>query len=520
MEAAEHVGTDVNSPASVVDSMEALLAGSLLHRGEQPDGLIRFNLLETVREFALERLQREGEVEAAMAAHAAWCLAFMATVSPELRMSTSSLILDRIEVEHDNFRAALSWALEHDAELALRLASELGPFWSKRCHWGEGRNWLKQALQTGGGEGTTARVIAANQAGTLATDQSDHEEARHFLQLGLGMADQLGDLRIAATALRGLGIIASNESEFVDADRYFSEALEGFRAAGDKNGIAKCLNDLGLIASRQGDQDRAIGLQEESLPIARGVGDDWHVCIVLGNLGGAYYDRGDYARGEILSKEALDLSRQLGDTFGVAVNLYNLGNCAMQSGDTAAALEHYRETLRTTCELGEQHLASRVLDRLAIAMHKIDLSRQASRLFGAASAVRKAIDDHLYADEEEFITARTHEVRDALGEGIFVAAWDSGRSLPFDVAMTEAMGFAEAALPLARVPQTPAIAGLTRREQDVLRLVADGRSDKEIADALFVTRRSASKYVSAVLGKLGVVSRTAAAALVVRESPL
>jgi DNA-binding NarL/FixJ family response regulator len=86
--------------------------------------------------------------------------------------------------------------------------------------------------------------------------------------------------------------------------------------------------------------------------------------------------------------------------------------------------------------------------------------------------------------------------------------------------MTEAMGFAEAALPLARMPEMPAMAGLTRREQDVLRLVADGRSDKEIADALFVTRRSASKYVSAVLSKLGVVSRTAAAALVLRESPI
>ena len=153
-----------------------------------------------------------------------------------------------------------------------------------------------------------------------------------------------------------------------------------------------------------------------------------------------------------------------------------------------------------------------------MALHRLGVSRPAARLFGAAAAIREALGDSLFADEDAYLTARRQEVRDELGEPLFEATWASGRSLPFEAAITEAMAFADSALLLARATPAPAIAGLTRREQDVLRLVADGRSDKEIADALFVTRRSASKYVSVILSKLGVTSRTAAAALVLRET--
>jgi excisionase family DNA binding protein len=522
VEAAEYLSGQMASESaaltSVVDALAALLTGSLLQRGEQPDGESRFTLLETVREFALEQLQRSGDEASARAAHAAWCFHFMDQVKPELWVATDGQILHRIDLEHDNLRATLTWALVHDPELALQLASMLAPFWAKRCHWNEGRTWLKRALETGSGEGTVARAIVAGQAGMLAGEQGDVEEARCFLRQGLALADQLGDDRNAANSLRGLGILASNESDFVQAEGAFSEALVRFRLVGDETGIARCLNDLGLIAARQGDQDRAIALQEESLPIARNIGDEWQVCIVLGNLGEAYYDSGNYARGEVLSREALDLARRLGDPIGVAINLYNLGNCALQSGDTAAAIDHYRETLVSTRELGEQHLASRALDRLAVALHQLGASRPAARLFGAAAAIREALGDSLFAEEEAYLTAQTQEVRDELGEPVFQAAWASGRSLPFEVAITEAMSFADSALLLARATPAPAIAGLTRREQDVLRLVADGRSDKEIADALFVTRRSASKYVSVILSKLGVASRTAAAALVLRET--
>ncbi len=522
VEAAEYLSGQMAGGAaaltSVVDALAALLTGSLLQRGEQPDGESRFTFLETVREFALEQLQRSGDEASARAAHAAWCFHFMDQVKPELWVATDGRILDRIDMEHDNLRATMTWALVHDPELALRLASMLAPFWAKRCHWSEGRTWLKRALETGAGEGTVARAIVAGQAGMLAGEQGDVEEARFYLRQGLALADQLGDDRNAANSLRGLGILASNESDFVQAERAFSEALVRFRVVGDETGIARCLNDLGLIAARQGDQERAIALQEESLPLARNIGDEWQVCIVLGNLGESYYDSGNYARGEVLSREALDLARRLGDPIGVAINLYNLGNCALQSGDTAAAIEHYRETLVSTRELGEQHLASRALDRLAVALHQLGASRPAARLFGAAAAIREALGDSLFADEEAHLALRSQEIREDLGESLFEAAWASGRSLPFDVATTEAMAFADSALLLARATPAPAIAGLTRREQDVLRLVADGRSDKEIADALFVTRRSASKYVSVILSKLGVTSRTAAAALVLRET--
>ena len=502
--------------AAVLDHLAALVGGSLLQRVEQADGESRFGMLETVREFALEHLTAAGEEAAVRRAHAAWCLGFVDRAQAALWAAGQEELLDRIETEHDNLRAALSWAVANDPETALRLAAGLGPFWSKRSHWREGRAWLERALATGAGRESAARATALGRVGAIAGDQGDFEEAERYLDESLALADRIGDAPIAARALRGLGILASNRSDFGRAAALFEQALTGFRDQEDQPGIARCLNDLGLVAERQGDHDRAIVYQEEALPIARRLGDRWQVCVILGNLGGAYYDRGDFARGEALSEEALGLARRLGDTFGVAVNLHNLGNCALRLGDIGGAIERYQETLELTRQLGERHLASRTLDRLGVALHRCGAPRPAARLFGAAAALREATDDTLFADEDVDLTARFRAVRDELGDAVYVAAWESGLSLPFEVAVAEAVAVAGSATPLA--PAAPvADVGLTAREVEVLRLLADGRADKEIAAALFMARPTASKHVAAIIAKLGVGSRTAAVAFALRH---
>jgi non-specific serine/threonine protein kinase len=473
-------------------------------------------MLETVREFALEQLRLTGEADAASAAHAAFYLDFITRAQPALWAAASKELLESIDTEHDNLRAALTWALNQEPETALSLAAGLGAFWSKRSYWAEGRSWLERALQTGAGQETIDRAAALGRAGAIVGEQGDFDLARPYLEESLGLADRLGDAQIAARALRGLGILASNQSDFPRAASLFAQALERFRDLGDQPGIARSLNDLGLIADRQGDQDRAIAYQEEALPIARAVGDDWQICVILGNLGGAFYDRGDYARGEMLSQEALDLARQIGDTFGIAVNLYNLGNCAVQLGDLGGAFSRYQESLALSRDLGERHLASRTIDRLGVALHLTGSSRSAARLFGAADTIRHEIGDTLFAEEDASLTARFQEVRDALGEAAFAAASDSGRSLPFDTAVTEAMTLAASALATLKAAPIQEVAGLTAREIEVLRLLAEGQADKGIADALFISPRTVSSHVAAIIAKLGVDSRTAAAAVALR----
>jgi predicted ATPase/DNA-binding CsgD family transcriptional regulator len=502
---------------SLLDSLATLLTSSLLQRHEQADGETRFGMLETVREFALEQLVKAGEEEVTRAAHAAHYLDFVEQAELALWSTTNQALLDRIETEHDNLRAALSWTIGHEPTTALRMATGVAAFWSKRCHWSEGRSWLEQALATDAGEGATARAAALGRLGALTGELGDFDVARRYLKESLILAEQVGEMHIAARAQRGLGILASNQSDFAEARTFFEQALAQFRNLRDQPGIARCLNDLGLVADRQGDQDAAIAFEEEALPVARAVGDEWQVCIILGNLGGAYYDRGDYARGEALSLEALDLARQLGDTFGVAVNLYNLGNCVFQLGDAPGAIVRYRESLTMCNELGDRHLATRILDRLGVALHKTGASRAGARLFGAAAALREDIGDTLFAEEDSNLSVRFLEVREILGDATYDATWESGRSLPIAQATAEALAQADAALLTYRTAPAQAQAGLTVREVEVLRLLTDGHADKEIADRLFISARTASSHVAAIIGKLGVDSRTAAVAAAFRR---
>ena len=342
---AYHASSDPTTARPALDRLSALLDASLLQRRENADGQSRFSMLETVREFALVLLARLDEEHAVRLTHAVFFTGIIDDAQPALWGATSEELLDQIELEHDNFRAALEWTIAHDPELALRLAGGLGQFWSKRAHWTEGRSWLVRALATGAGP-AVHRALALGRSGAIAGDQGDVVEARRCLTESMELARRLGQVQIEARALRGLGILASNGSEFEHARELFSEALDRFLALDDKPGIARSLNDLGLVAERQGDHVAAITYQERALPIARTIGDEWQICLILGNLGGAYVDQGDYARGEALTREALDIARRIGDAFGVAVNLYNLGSSVLELGDLSSAIGHFRETLR------------------------------------------------------------------------------------------------------------------------------------------------------------------------------
>jgi non-specific serine/threonine protein kinase len=471
-------------------------------------------MLETVREYALDRLATAGEEEAARRAHAAWYLAFAEDAQSALWAVSDEALLARIETEHDNLRAALGWAVAAEPETALRLAGGLAQFWAKRSYWSEGRAWLERALAVAPVGDSEAHAAALGRLGAIATDQGDYELAVDCLNGSLAMAGRLGLDPVAARARRGLGIVASHQSEFALATEHFDAALATFRALADRAGIARCLNDLGVVASREGDFPRAIAYQEEALPINRALGDESQLCVVLGNLGGFYYDHGDFDRGEALTEEALVIAERLGDTFGVAVNGYNLGCYALIQGDAAAAAGRFRDVLGLTQVLGERHLVSRVIDRVGAALYLDHKPRPAARLFGAAAALRESLGDALFVEEDADLSARFAAVRAELGEAAYGAAWENGRSLPFEVAVAEATRLA--ATLAATSPSTSEL-GLTPRETEVLRLMAEGRSDKEIADALFVARSTASKHVAAVIAKLGADSRTAAVSAAHRQ---
>jgi predicted ATPase/DNA-binding CsgD family transcriptional regulator len=501
------------SPSSdTLDLVAALLDESLLQSTEQPDGERRFVMLETVREYALEQLRETTEEAVARRRHAGYCLRLAEDADPW--QAAPQPWLDSVQAEHDNLRAGLSWSIEHDPETALRLASALWRFWSERGYWSEGRGWLARALAAGPDVAPAVRAAALGGAGTLAVDQGDFALASNCFAESLALAQETGDERRATRALRSLGIVASSQNELDRAEELFAEALLRVRALQDEAAIGRCLCDLGLVATRRGDCQRAIAFYEEALPIGRSTGDRAFTAILLSNLAGAYMDADDWARGEAMTAEALDQSRMLDDRFGAAINLHNLADCVFRRGDAVGAWHHYGESLRISHELGQRPLASRTLDRIADLLARASLWRPAVHLLGAAAAQRQAIGDELFPVEEEYVAATIATTRAALSAEAFQAAWEAGAALSLDQAVAEALAL--------DVP--PAIAaeqgaarravelGLTTREVEVLRLVAAGWADKEIATTLAISRHTASKHVASVRAKLAAPSRTAAVA--------
>ena len=404
---------------------------------EQLDGERRFGMLETVREYALDQLTQTGEELEARRRHAEYCLTLAEHANPGQFIPPEWF--DHLRAEHDNLRAALAWSIEQDPEVALRLAGGLWRFWSERGYWSEGRRWLEQALAVGHDAPPSVRAAALTGAGTLANEQDDFAAARHWFEESLTQARERGEDRGAALALRSLGIVASNQSEFDRAVELFEEALAQLRPIQDQAAIGRCLCDLGLVADRQADHERAIAYYEEALPLARATGDQTFAALLLSNLGGAYISTGDWARGEALTEEALDQSRILGDRFGTAINLYNLADCMRQRREVTKAWEQYRESLTITHELGERHLASRTLDRIANLMVTAGLPRPAAHLLGAAAALRREIGDTLFPIEEEFVAGTITMTRAALGDEAFQAAWDAGEALSPERAFAEAL---------------------------------------------------------------------------------
>ncbi len=478
LEAAEAVVPSPHEPEiDVLEGVTSLMDKSLLRLAEEPEddgGESRYLMLETVREFGLEHLEASGEAEAVRERHAAYFVGLVGELAP--RLYGEARWLDQLASELANARAALAWTLEHEtAEAALRLAMGLGWFWYARGDPCEGERWLRAALARSGG--VAARADALVGAAFLAT------------------------LRDAAAA------VALAEEGLVVA-----------RAQGYAFGSARALLALGIAAEWVGDFDRAIALEEEALALLRGIGDPLWTALVLVNLADANLWRGDLARAQVFAEEGLALSRAVGNEFGLALALGPVAVVATERGDLARAARLYEERLSLWMALGDRLGIGGTLAGLAgVAMARGQPER-AARLLSAAYALRDALGvAHLHHHVRgERILAAT---RASLDEETFAEMWAAGRALPVEAAIADAVAMAADAQPASSTrPRAPGPhhVALTPRERDVLRLLVEGRSDREIAAVLFVGPRTVHTHVANLFAKLGVKNRAEAAALAVR----
>jgi tetratricopeptide (TPR) repeat protein len=459
-----------------------LLDHNLLQRVEDPGNGPRVGMLETIREYARERLESSGERDTIRDAHAAAYLALAEAAEPELTGPDQRAWLDRLAAEHDNLREALSWATAHDASRAIRLVGALWRYWWVRGHLREGRAWAEAALSRD--EGSPAeRARAYHAAGDLAQEHGDYAGARSLLAAGRDLARVAGEPAIAALCLGGLGFIARNQGAYVEAEALHEEALTLQRALGDRRATACTLANLGSIAQNRGESARAEALFAEALATFRALGDQPLAADVSANLAILANQEGNHTRARRLAEEALDTYRVLGDRQASATALLALANATRGAGDRSHAWSLYEEALDLFRGVDHlqgtagalTHLASLALDdedaggalpllaeslrivqrtgdRPAIAAALAATTRvaaalgrweQVARLAAAVGALRAALGVPAPRAESEAQRELVSAATAALGSSTVVTAEAAGRALNPEQAVAEALALVE-----------------------------------------------------------------------------
>ena len=383
----------------VLDGLDSLTQKSLLRPEDGDDGEPRFTMLETIREFGLERLDATGDAEILRRVHADYYLILAEEAESQLTNPDQVAWLNRLGAEHDNFRSALGW-LEHghEVETRLRIASALWRFWWMRGHLTEGRGWLERALAEAGQLPPAEHANALSSAGILAESQGDYEQATALHEQALALRRQMGDQLGTTTSLTELGILARLHGDLDRATTLHEQALALRREMGDEQGMAGSLNELGLLALTRGDYVAAAPLLHQSLELCRKSGDATALSSVLESLGILAFYQDDYESAAKYYEESLGLSRELSDSRMIAHALLNLGEVLHNQGDMNRAEANYQEALALLRELEEKSGTAFALYQLGkVALSRGDCSRAASLLpgkSGTAPPARRKVRNH------------------------------------------------------------------------------------------------------------------------------
>jgi len=513
---------------SVLDGLASLLDNSLLHQVEQAGEEPRFVMLETIREYGLECLEASGETVRSRGAHAGYYLALAEKAEPQLVGAEQGQWLHRLEQEHENLRAALGWSMQRkEAVTALRLAAALSRFWYIQGHFREGRMWLEQAPAIPAGEKVPTsvhrlRAKALNGASVQAHYMGDDEAASRHCEESLALFRALGDRQGTAAALGSLALVTRSRGNVSQTRLLYEESLAILRELDDQWQLAETLFALARLAAAQRDRQdsrAAQSLCEESRKLFHTLGDRRMVARVLIVQGQLAFEQRDYAAARRLIQEGLPIVQALKDRRYSAGGLLILGTVDAAQGNVAQGLLLCREALLQTREMGDKGFITAFLLQLATDVAIQGQAVLSARILGALAVLMETLGVPPFPFRRASYEYTVATTRAQLGQEPFAVAWQEGREMtleealvmPEPAALHQPVTDSLQPLPSRRppAPTTPPDE-LTAREVEVLRLLAQGLSNTQMAERLVISPRTIHAHIRSIYSKLDLTSRVAA----------
>jgi predicted ATPase/DNA-binding SARP family transcriptional activator/DNA-binding CsgD family transcriptional regulator len=513
----------------VLDLLSGLVDKSLVVARTSTGRAVRYRMLEPIRQYARVKLEESGETEEIRRQHAEY-LVVLAEEEPEaFKGSQQPEWTRRLEEEHDNLRAALSWSLESgEVELGLRLAGAAQPFWAKRGHYKEGRRWLEATLAKDAQVPEVVRANALRGVGWLALWQADIDRAASAAEEGLPLSSPTGYAGVAIDLRILLGftvtLTATHLADYEQATELFEESLKLSKESGDRWGIAASLLQLGNVSGEQGHHKQAMKFYEDSLGLCRKLGYAVLLADTLTNLGYESLLEGEHERATALNEEAAALYREQGfKDARLEYPLDNLGWAALLGGDHERARTLHEQSLILCRKLGNKWIAAACLEGLACAAGVRKKAERSARLFGAAEVLREEVGIPQLPAERVLREPYLATARSQLGEAAWEVAVAEGRAMSFEEAIEYALSEDRSASPASPTLERPLAGGhpctLTPREEDVAVLVVRGLTNRQIASELSISEHTAATHVRRILKKLGLRSRVELAGWVSSSHP-
>lgn len=401
----------------------------------------RYRMLETIRDYAQERLAESGEAAERHARHREWFTELVARArSAFFSGPIQAEWVARLDADRDNLRAALGWAHEDpagaDAELAI--ASGLWRFWEVRGDLEEGSAWLERALERVGGEVSLRRASALTGAGVLAADRGDYAQAVAYHEAALLLHRELGEPLAVATACNNVASVAVERGDYERARELYIEAFDLIRDGGDPRGAAYTLINLADLTARMGDEAEALRRFTQTIEMFEELGDAWGIAHASTRLAVAARRRGDLDTARRRFSDVLAMHRRSGDRHGEARVLANLADVAADNGDPATAETLYQESLALRSELRDRMGVATVLERLAGVAE--DRPTRAAALLGAAAALRDDVGAPLSAAGLARVDQFLAGLESAIGAAAVERAVAAGRATPLPRTLARAAG--------------------------------------------------------------------------------